>query len=67
MIARKSTAPEPTPEIAALSAEIESLRSKRRGIETALASREQKLNRLKSQQVLAASPGVALPLAPCFA
>lgn len=67
MIARKSTTPEETPEIAALRVEIENLRSKRRGIEMALALREQKLNRLKSQQVLAGQPGIALPLTACFA
>lgn len=54
-------------QITALEREIGALRDKRRGIETAIRFREEKLNRLKSQQVLAASPGIALPLAPCFA
>lgn len=52
--------------IDALSREIKGLIEKRRGIETALALRQQKLNRLKSQQVLNASrSGSALPALEC--
>jgi hypothetical protein len=52
-------------EIARLEGECEQLRGKRRGIETALVYREQKLNRLKSQRVLHAAPTPALLAAAC--
>lgn len=54
-------------EIARLQSECDTLRAKRRGIENALAFREQKLNRLKSLRALSAVPTPALHPDGCFA
>jgi hypothetical protein len=52
-------------EIARLEAELGHLRTKRRGLETAIEFRVAKLNRLKAQRVMDAPTATALPQTAC--